>query len=175
VLLESGVVDASGRFADAGQVRSHCPGRLASRLIDFEGQPAFRLSDGTQTAGPGVVLTQKDVREFQLAKGAIQAGIRLLLAKMGIDAGDLERVLLAGAFGNYIRPTSAVRVGLLPNVPLERIHFVGNAAATGAQMLLLSDDCRATAASLTRRIEYVEIAHEKSFGDVFAESMLLSP
>jgi len=98
-----------------------------------------------------------------------------LLTKMGIDAGDLERVLLAGAFGNYIRPTSAVRVGLLPNVPLERIHFVGNAAATGAQMLLLSDDCRATAASLTRRIEYVEIAHEKSFGEVFAESMLLSP
>lgn len=175
VLLESGVVDASGRFADAGQVRSRCPGRLASRLIDFEGQPAFRLSDGTQTAGPGVVLTQKDVREFQLAKAAIQAGIRLLLTKMGIDAGDLERVLLAGAFGNYIRPTSAVRVGLLPNVPLERIHFVGNAAATGAQMLLLSDDCRATAASLTRRIEYVEIAHEKSFGEVFAESMLLSP
>jgi uncharacterized 2Fe-2S/4Fe-4S cluster protein (DUF4445 family) len=84
-------------------------------------------------------------------------------------------VLLAGAFGNYIRPASAVRVGLLPNVPLERIHFVGNAAASGAQMLLLSDECRAMAAALTRKIQYVEIANEKAFNEVFAESMLLCP
>ncbi|MDI6450578.1 ASKHA domain-containing protein [Anaerobaca lacustris] len=175
VLLELGVVDASGRFADVMRVRSRCSASVASRLIEFEGQPAFRLSDEGQAGEATVILTQKDIREFQLAKGAIQAGTKLLLARMGIDVGGLEQVLLAGAFGNYVRPASAVRVGLLPDVPLERIHFVGNAAATGAQMLLLSDECRATAGALTRKIQYVEIAHEKAFGEVFAESMLLSP
>lgn len=175
VLLELGVVETSGRFADIEETRSKCSAAVASRRIEVEGQPAFCLARDLQTFEPAVVLTQRDIREFQLAKGAIQAGIRLLLAKMGIDAGGLERVLLAGAFGNYIRPASAVRVGLLPNVPLERIHFVGNAAASGAQMLLLSDECRATAAALTREIQYVEIANEKAFNEVFAESMLLCP
>jgi uncharacterized 2Fe-2S/4Fe-4S cluster protein (DUF4445 family) len=175
VLLELGVVETSGRFASAEEVRSSCSAAVASRLVEFEGQPAFCLARDRQTSEPTIVLTQKDIREFQLAKGAIQAGTRLLLAKMGIDAGDLERVLLAGAFGNYIRPASAVRVGLLPNLPVERIHFVGNAAASGAQMLLLSDECRATAAALRRKIRYVEIANEKAFSEVFAEAMLLSP
>lgn len=175
VLLELGVIDVSGRFADAESLGSRCTDPVASRLIAFEGQPAFRLSSNGGSPESAVVLTQRDIREFQLAKGAIQAGTTLLLAKMGIDAEDLERVLLAGAFGNYIRPASAVRVGLLPNVPLERIHFIGNAAASGAQMLLLSDAVRRTATALTRRIQYVEIAHEKAFHEVFAEAMLLRP
>jgi len=175
VLLELGVVETSGRFADVGETRVRCSAAVASRCIEVAGQPAFCLARNGHTSERTVILTQRDIREFQLAKGAIQAGIRLLLARMGIDAGDLERVLLAGAFGNYIRPTSAVRVGLLPNVPLERIHFVGNAAASGAQMLLLSDECRTAAAALTRKIQYVEIANEKAFSEVFAESMLLCP
>ncbi len=175
VLLELGVVDATGRFASLEEVETNCSETVASRLTEFEAQPAFCLARDEQTSEPTVVLTQKDVREFQLAKGAIQAGTRILLAKMGIDAAALEHVLLAGAFGNYIRPSSAVRVGLLPNVPLERIQFVGNAAASGAQMLLLSDECRTTAAALTQKIRYVEIAHEKTFSEVFAEAMLLSP
>jgi len=175
VLSQLGVVDATGRFADVAEVRSRCSAPVASRLIELEGQPAFRLSDEGRAGQVAVVLTQKDIREFQLAKGAIQAGTRLLLAKMGIDGEDLERVLLAGAFGNYIRPASAVRVGLLPNVPLERIHFVGNAAASGARMLLLSDESRTTAAALARSIQYVEIAHESRFSEVFSEAMLLSP
>ncbi len=175
VLLELGIVEASGRFAGVEEVRDRCSEAVASRWIEFEGQPAFCLAREGGSFAPAVVLTQKDIREFQLAKGAIQAGTKLLLMKMGIDASGLERVLLAGAFGNYIRPSSAVRVGLLPEVPLEQIHFVGNAAASGAQMLLLSEECRATAATLTRKIQYVEIAHEPAFGEVFAEAMLLSP
>jgi uncharacterized 2Fe-2S/4Fe-4S cluster protein (DUF4445 family) len=75
---------------------------------------------------------------------------------------DIDRVLLAGAFGNYIRPSSAIRIGLLPNVPLDRIEPVGNAAATGAEILLISEECRESAARLARRIQYIEIAHEKT-------------
>ena len=122
-----------------------------------------------------MILTQRDIREVQLAKAAILAGIRILMNKLGLADADIDRVLLAGAFGNYIRPASAVRIGLLPNVPLDRIQSVGNAAATGAQMLLISDECRERAAALARRIQYVEIAHEKDFSDFFADAMLLSP
>ena len=80
---------------------------------------------------------------------------------------------MAGAFGNYIRAESALRSGLLPELPCERLHFVGNAAAVGAEMLLLSSRCRKLAGQLAQRIEYVEIAHERQFGDIFADSMFL--
>lgn len=175
VLLELGVIDATGRFVSPEEAGGRCSEATRARLLEVEGQGAFCLAFDGDTGEPAVVLTQKDVREFQLAKGAILAGIRLLLGKMGIGVDDIEAVLLAGAFGNYIRPRSAVGVGLLPDVPLDRIHFVGNAAASGAEMLLLSEACRARSAALAERIEYVEIAHERDFSEVFAEAMLLSP
>lgn len=175
VLLELGVVDATGRFVSPQEAQGRCSATTRARLVEVDGQQAFCLAFDEGSSRPGVVLTQKDIREFQLAKGAIQAGIRLLLRKIDIEAGGLERVLLAGAFGNYIRPRSAVRVGLLPDVPLDRIHFIGNAAASGAEMLLLSEECRERSAALARRIDYVEIAHERDFSDVFADAMLLSP
>jgi len=175
VLAELGVIDATGRLAAKHDAVGRFPDALVERLTEVDGQPAFILAVGRGPSTPPVLLTQKDIREFQLAKGAILAGIRLQLGKEGIAEGDLDRVLLAGAFGNYIRPSSAVRVGLLPNVPLERIHFVGNAAASGAQMLLLSEESRQRAKVLAERIEYVEIAHEKTFPEVFAEAMFLGP
>jgi uncharacterized 2Fe-2S/4Fe-4S cluster protein (DUF4445 family) len=116
-------------------------------------------------------LTQQDIRQVQLAKAAIRAGIKLLQKKIGLEDDDVKQVLLAGAFGNYIRRESALRIGLLPNLPLERIHFIGNAAASGAQMLLLSRKCRTQAKKLARKIEYVEIAHQPDFQAIFADSM----
>jgi uncharacterized 2Fe-2S/4Fe-4S cluster protein (DUF4445 family) len=91
---------------------------------------------------------------------------------VGLKDDDIKQVLLAGAFGNYIRRESALRIGLLPDVPLERIHFVGNAAASGAEMILLSRKCRTQAKKLARKIQYLEIAHEPDFQSVFADSML---
>jgi uncharacterized 2Fe-2S/4Fe-4S cluster protein (DUF4445 family) len=78
---------------------------------------------------------------------------------------------LAGAFGNYIRRESALRIGLLPAVAAERIYFVGNAACSGAEMAVVGSSCRTKAGELARKIQYVEIAHEKEFADVFAQSM----
>jgi len=175
VLCELGIVDASGRFVEREALGDRLPAALFSRLAESDGQPAFVLAFDERQGGPRVSLTQRDVREVQLAKGAIRAGISILLAKLAIADADIDRVLLAGAFGNYIRPRSAVRMGLLPDVPLDRIHFVGNAAASGAQMLLIDDEYRVRARKLARRIEYVEIAHEKGFADVFADAMMLRP
>ncbi len=108
---------------------------------------------------------------MQLAKAAIRTGIKLLQKKIGIGDDDIRHIYLAGAFGNYIRIESAMRIGLLPNVPAERIHFIGNAACSGAQMILLSRDLRTKAGELARKIKHVEIAHEPKFQDIFADSM----
>jgi len=174
VLLDLGIVDSSGRFTDPSTLPGKLPSAIAARIIEQYGQPGFCLTGAARAANVSerpVVLAQKDIREVQLAKGAIRTGIKMLQKKLGLEDDDIKQILLAGAFGNYIRPESAVRIGLLPDVPIERIHFVGNAACSGARMILLSRKCRAKAKELAREIEYVEIAHEPDFQAVFADSM----
>ena len=170
VMLDLGVIDRTGRFVEPAKLKGKVPPAIFSRIREEQSQPAFILSEND---GAGTVfLTQKDIRETQLAKAAIRAGIKLLQKRIGLEDCDIEHILLAGAFGNYIRKESALRIGLLPAVPVERIHFVGNAAASGARMLLVSRQCRDKAHELARKIEYIEIAHEPEFTDVFADSIL---
>ena len=171
VLLDLEIVDSTGKFVELEKLRNRLPSNIFSRVIEQKGQPAFVLAYGRKNEEPRVVLTQKDVREMQLAKAAIRAGVRLLQKRIGLGDSDIKHVLLAGAFGNYIRRESALRIGLLPNVPIERIRFVGNAACSGAEMILLSSHAGKSAGKLARSIEYVEIAHEKEFETVFADSM----
>ena len=172
VLLELGVIDRTGRFAEKATLSEKLPPAIASRIVEHNGQPAFRLTSQESADTRPVLLTQKDIRETQLAKAAIRAGIRLLQQKIGLDDSGIEQVLLAGAFGNYIRTRSVLQIGLLPAVEPEKIHFVGNAASSGAGMILISRDCRERAGQLARRIEYVEIAHQADFQGVFADSLL---
>jgi len=177
VLLDLGIVDATGRFVEPHTLKGKLPPAIAARIVEQDGQLGFCLTravTGLPLRKQGeqpVILTQRDIRELQLAKAAIRAGVKILLKKTGIEDADIRQILLAGAFGNYIRPQSALRIGLLPDVPRERIHFVGNAAIAGAQMILVSRLCRAKAKELAHKIEYVEIAHQKDFSDVFADSM----
>jgi len=167
VLLDLGIIDSTGRFTEPQKLRHQLSANILSRITEQNGQPAFILASG----GQKVVLTQQDIRQMQLAKAAIRAGIRLLQKKIGIEDDDTKHIFLAGAFGNYIRVESALRVGLLPAVPAERIHFVGNAASSGAQIILVSSHLRKLAGDLARRIEYVEIAHQPDFQAVFADCM----
>ncbi|MHC4500285.1 MAG: ASKHA domain-containing protein [Planctomycetota bacterium] len=167
VMLDLGIIDKSGRFADPGTLGERLPPAIASRISKKGGEASFELAAVQER----VVLTQADIRQVQLAKGAIRAGIRLLLQRVGLEDTEIKRILLAGAFGNYIRRESALRMGLLPDVPAERIHFVGNAACSGAEMILVSSNCRDMARELARKIEYIEIAHEREFESVFAEAM----
>ena len=171
VLLELGIIDSTGRFTQPQKLQDRLPSRILSRIIEHNKQPAFRLYGRGGEKEKEIILTQRDIREVQLAKAAIRTGIKLLQKRMGLSDSDIKEVLLAGAFGNYIRRESALRIGLLPAVPLERIHFVGNAAASGAEMILLNSALRAEAERLARKIEYVEIANETDFQEVFAESM----
>jgi len=164
VMLDLGIIDKSGRFVDPDTLKNSASKAVVSRICQRDNQPAFLLAEQ-------VVLTQLDIRQAQLAKAAIRTGIMLLQRKLGLEDNDIKQVLLAGAFGNYIRRESALRIRLLPAIPAETIHFVGNAASSGAQMLLVSRDCRKLAKNLARKIQYIEIAHEPDFTDTFAESM----
>jgi len=174
VMLDLGIIDATGRFADPKTLEQKLPPAIFSRIIEQDGVHTFVLAQAANSNERSVFLSQRDIRQMQLAKGAIRAGIKLLQQKIGLEDSEIEHILLAGAFGNYISRQSALRIGLLPAVEVERIRFVGNAAAAGAQMALLSGQCRDKAGQLARKIEYVEIAHEPDFQDVFADSMLFN-
>ena len=170
VLLDLGIVDETGRFAEPETIFPPLPKAIAERLCEYYGQPAFRLSGPSEELC--VVLTQKDIRQFQLAKAAIRAGIMLLCHEASVPEEKIGRILLAGAFGNYIQRQSAVRVGLLPGPGVERIRFVGNAAGAGATMILISRHARDIAAQLAGRIQYVEIAHQTRFQEAFSTCLL---
>lgn len=143
---------------------------LDQKLLDDTG----RLSNDPfvlRNAVGEVTMTQKDIREVQLAKSAIRAGIEVLLSDAGIAAEDIDRVFLAGAFGNYVKSKSAVRIGLLPEIPLDKILPIGNAAGGGAGLSLINRQMKSKARTLPRRIRSVELSGRKDFSDYFVEFM----
>jgi uncharacterized 2Fe-2S/4Fe-4S cluster protein (DUF4445 family) len=113
------------------------------------------------------------VNQIQLAKGAIRAGIEILLGEASLVPGDLEAIIVAGAFGTYLDTSSAVKIGMFPNVPAGRFRQVGNAAGMGAKQMLVSRKWRREAASLAQRMEYVELTTHARFHDVFLQAMYL--
>ncbi|MBW8016316.1 MAG: DUF4445 domain-containing protein [Planctomycetes bacterium] len=171
-LLDLGIVDQTGRFLNADELAGKLPPLILARITTVNKAPAFILADNADNDSSPVLFTQKDVRETQLAKAAIRAGIVFLQKKIGVTDDQIDQILLAGAFGNYIDRKSAVRIGLLPAVGMDKVHFVGNAAATGSQMVLINNDCRKRAGELVKNIEYVEIANEMEFQMVFADALM---
>ena len=118
-----------------------------------------------------IVLTQADIRQVQLAKSAIYSGIVMLQQVMNVSDEDLEEVMMCGGFGNYINIESAVRIRLIPNLPLEKITYSGNAALMGAQMALLSETERNRAFDLAQKMEHVALAARPEFQDIFVDAM----
>jgi uncharacterized 2Fe-2S/4Fe-4S cluster protein (DUF4445 family) len=149
----SGLVDAVARGLDLGRIEPS--GRLAG------GAPVLELADG-------LALTQRDIRELQLAKGALAVGLRLLSRRAGAQLQRLERLSLAGAFGNYVSRESARRIGLF-DTPLDRVASAGNAALLGAKLALFDDDLEQRA--LRERVVHVPLAAEPGFADAFADAM----
>jgi uncharacterized 2Fe-2S/4Fe-4S cluster protein (DUF4445 family) len=161
-LYASGIVDASGRMHEQPRVRV------------TDGQREFVLVDGEERGdAPAITITQRDIREIQLAKGAIRTGIEVLLESKRIAEEDVELVVLAGAFGSYLDLANTVAIGMLPVLPLDRFRQVGNAAGAGARMSLASMSQRREAANLARRIEYVELATVPRFTEIFARATRL--
>ncbi len=169
-LVESGVMDRSGRFLRKG--RELLPPALQARFIDTPNGIEFVMVD-KEDAGKDehITVTQADVRQIQLAKSAIFSGIAMLQKVMGVADEDLTELMMCGGFGNYINLESAVKIRLVPNLPVENITYAGNAALMGAQIALLSETERLRASELARSIEHVGLATHPDFQDLFVEGM----
>ncbi len=157
------IIESGGRF-----VRDH----PSVRIIDDQAE--FVIVDQERQGGSSsIVITQKDIRELQLAKAAIRAGIQLLLESSGYTDEQIKQVIIAGSFGTYIDLTSAVTIGLLPDLPLDRFSQVGNAAGMGAKQNLISLARRQETLNIASRIHYVELASSAAFRDTFIEASKL--
>jgi uncharacterized 2Fe-2S/4Fe-4S cluster protein (DUF4445 family) len=169
-LAKLGLLDTSGRYVTDEIAKELAPG-LADRLTYIGQERVFVLYRERPDSDPAesVVLTQRDVRELQFAKAAISTGWTLLMEELGLEHRDIQQVLLAGSFGSYLSAASAVRIGLVPQLPVLRIVAAGNVAGEGAKMALLSVRERAGALALLEEVRYVELSDRSDFNDRFVD------
>lgn len=175
-----GLVDDGGRLATPEVVAARGGGpaaqALAERVELLDGRRVLVVVAGEQTAtGTPILLTQEDIRQYQLVKAAIFSGTKILLTELGIEGSDLEEVYLAGSFGSHINLDSARRTGLVPDLPTERLLFVGNAALEGARMALLDPRYRRAAAAVASRARHVELSARTDFSSEFLASLGFGP
>lgn len=171
-LVRVGLLDSSGRLVPDEEALRIAPA-LADRMARVGEERVFLLHRPEPDAEPAecVYLSQRDVRELQFAKAAISTGWSLLLQELGLEQRDVQQVLLAGSFGSYLSPASAVRIGLVPRLPVMRIVAAGNVAGEGAKMALLSVRERAGALALLEEVTYVELSDRPDFNDAFVEQL----
>ncbi|MFX1492626.1 MAG: ASKHA domain-containing protein, partial [Promethearchaeota archaeon] len=176
-LCGSAMIDIVAEMAKCGIINQR--GRLnrnmkIPRLRIDKNNLEFVLAWNNETAtGREITVTQEDINEIQLAKAAIFTGCSILMKRNNVKSKDLDQVLLAGAFGSYINPDSAKFVGLVPDVPTEKIKFVGNTALTGTKMALISREARKTAETLSDKIRYLELSVDPDFSSEFAYAMFI--
>jgi uncharacterized 2Fe-2S/4Fe-4S cluster protein (DUF4445 family) len=157
------IIDEGGRIID----NRH-------RIRAYKGQREFILVSKKERKGkPAITITQHDIRELQLAKAAIRTGIQVLLETSGCPEAEIKQVIIAGAFGTYIDVASAVAIGMLPALPLNRFRQVGNAAGMGAKLALISLKSRAKAQAIASRVSYIELASAPKFEQVFIQANYL--
>jgi uncharacterized 2Fe-2S/4Fe-4S cluster protein (DUF4445 family) len=163
-MVRAGLLDHSGRFLPEEEIET-LPPALGERLTKVGQERVFMLH------GDDIYLSQRDVRELQFAKASIATGWNILLGELGIEAKDIQQVLLGGSFGAYLSPASAVRIGLVPPLALPRIVSAGNVAGEGAKIAALSHRERAEARSIVREIEYIELSGRTDFNDAFIDQL----
>jgi uncharacterized 2Fe-2S/4Fe-4S cluster protein (DUF4445 family) len=162
-MRRAGIIDRAGKItADIA------PPSLRERIVRDNGPARFVLSSDHERS---IGITQKDIREIQLAKGAMNAGMRVLLSEMGITWNDIDLILVAGAFGNYLKPESIVGVGMLPASLADKIVFVGDAALSGAVEAARSDTAKRDIDDLAGRVGYIELSSDRRFNDLFISSL----
>lgn len=159
----AGVVDGSGRMQNNHR-----------RVRDGEkGREFVLVEQGEKDGNPAIVFTQQDVRQLQLGKSAIRSGIQILLEANEVREQDIKKVIIAGAFGSYIDVASAVAIGMLPALPLDRFHQVGNAAGMGAKRALISSGQRKLAQSIASKVRHIELSTAPYFNQTFTQAMYL--
>jgi uncharacterized 2Fe-2S/4Fe-4S cluster protein (DUF4445 family) len=159
-LREAGIIDQMGKMQAYSHVRS-----------DKNGREFILVPKGKSGSGKDITLTEKDISEIQLAKGAIFTGMSILLGEANINWEEIDEVIIAGAFGSYIDVASAIRIGMFPPLPMERFMQVGNAAGVGARLALISKKQRELAGDIARKVNYVELTNYPRYPHMFALSL----
>jgi len=171
-MLKLGLIDKSGKLINRESCQPEISEEIRKRIIKKKEGNKFLLAESDETVdGKPIYLTQRDIREVQLAKAAIYAGIKILLKEVNIPLEDIQEVLLAGAFGNFINKESATRIGLIPYLPLGKIKFIGNAAGTGAKMALLSKKMRQVSQEISMKVKYIELSSQPDFQEEFIRAI----
>lgn len=164
----SGVLDALAVMLDCGVMDE-------SGLMEGGGVIGARIKDGVfHIAGP-VGVSQKDIREVQLAKAAVRAGMEVLLEKAGLDWNDIGRLYLAGGFGSAMRPESAARIGLIPRELVGKTRVLGNAACFGAMRYITEKGAEKAARDMARETSYIELSSDRAFSEKYIEHMVFPP
>ncbi|MEK9718556.1 MAG: ASKHA domain-containing protein [Candidatus Puniceispirillum sp.] len=177
----SGLIDIVAKMRDRDLVNNRgrlmhkdfdtLPQTLAERFVQNEKTRGFRLVDSKDSGNDQeIIITQTDIRQLQLAKGAIYSAILMLQRVMNISDAEIDKLLLAGGFGNYINLASAIRIRLLPDLEQDRIIYIGNAAQQGAELALLSETERQLTTSIASRIEHVALATRMEFQELFVDA-----
>ncbi|MFP4173566.1 MAG: ASKHA domain-containing protein [Candidatus Hydrogenedentota bacterium] len=171
-LLRLGIIGSEGSMAGPDDLPDTVPPAIRARIGEGGGG-YFELASAEESgAGEAIVITRKDISELQLATGAIRAGITILLEHAGLEPVDLERIHVAGGFGNFIRRKNAQRIGLLPcGIPHNRIGFVGNTSLAGARLAAASREARLRAFALARETRHIELSQDPDFHARFVEGI----
>jgi len=166
VLLQNGCLDGNGNFTEQAALQ------LEMRIGEHGSEIILVRGEETLTGIP-LIFNQEDIRQVQLARSAIRTAIDILLQKAKIDAHKLDNIYLAGAFGSYLDPTNLLSIGLIPPVDAGKIRNIGNAAAEGAILALLSQDKAKEAVIIKSRVQYVELAQQEEFQDLYLKNINL--
>ncbi len=172
VMLDAEVVSPAGRIvAKDDFLKAHPRSPLAVHIDETAGKRRFWLVPPSSSGESGVYISQADIRQVQLAKSAIAAGIKALLARAGVMDKEVERVYLAGALGSYVNPQSLIRLGFFPRAWQDRIVFAGNSARAGAVMAMLSEPVRLRAEEIAQKVDYFELSSCPDFEKLFAQNI----
>lgn len=172
LLIKYGFIDCRGGFADPEELESEAARANSWRLQRRDDRPVFLLQEADALSGrKEILISQRDVREVQLAKGAIAAGIQMLKKTLSIETEQIDQVLLAGAFGNYMNTDSACEIGLIPEELRGRIRGIGNAAGEGAKLAVLNGALYREICEVAKTVESVELAMKPEFQDMFVDEL----
>jgi uncharacterized 2Fe-2S/4Fe-4S cluster protein (DUF4445 family) len=174
-LLRLGLINRSGKLLGREECANKVSKEIKKRILEVKNGNKFLLIEGEKTvSGEAIYLTQKDIREVQLAKAAVNAGIKILLKEVNISVNDIDEILLAGAFGNFIDRKNAVRVGLIPDLSLKKIKAVGNSAGRGAELVLCSNKKMQLAEEISKKVNYIELSSNSNFQKEFIEEIFFN-
>jgi len=170
-MFVTGIVDKAGRFSKS---TARGKGNGHSRIVDTDHGPAYVLAWGPESAtGEDILLTEVDVSNLVHTKGAIYAGLAVMLRALNIEAGDIQAVLIGGGFGQHINVEKSILIGLLPDLPWDRFRFLGNTSALGASRVLVSRRARRQVEEIAAKVTYLELVADNSFMNEFTSTLFL--